>query len=146
MKPGKPTTFATVSTTSGNKLIIGLPGNPVSATVTGHLYVLPACRKMSGYLKPMAAKLKVPMPCRLTLDPRPEYQRVTLSFPSSMGGGGSQEGIKIKITGNQISSRLPSLAAANGLLMLPARTEEKSVVQEGEEVDCMVIGPLLSEL
>ena len=101
MKPGKPTTFATVSTTSGNKLIIGLPGNPVSATVTGHLYVLPACRKMRGYLKPMAAKLKVQMPCRLTLDPRPEYQRVTLTFPSSMGGGGSQEGIKIKITGNQ---------------------------------------------
>ena len=50
---------------------------------------------------------------------------------------------EVSVTGNQISSRLPSLAAANGLLLLPARTEQKPFIAANEEVDCMVIGPLL---
>jgi len=29
--------------------MFGLPGNPVSATVTFHLFVLPALRKLAGY-------------------------------------------------------------------------------------------------
>jgi molybdopterin biosynthesis enzyme len=47
----KPTTFATISsdTSSQKKLIFALPGNPVSATVTFYLFVLPALRKLSGY-------------------------------------------------------------------------------------------------
>lgn len=54
MKPGKPTTFATVSfkdSSSGEKvekLIFGLPGNPASAIVTAHLFVLPALQKLCG--------------------------------------------------------------------------------------------------
>ena len=48
MKPGKPTTFATCHYHNKKKLILGLPGNPVSATVTSVLYLLPLCRKMSG--------------------------------------------------------------------------------------------------
>ena len=50
MKPGKPTTFATLTYGGKKKLAIGLPGNPVSATVTSHLYVLPACRKIAGHV------------------------------------------------------------------------------------------------
>lgn len=53
MKPGKPTTFATVpaaavggegagAPASGrDKLLFGLPGNPVSAVVTFHLFAAP---------------------------------------------------------------------------------------------------------
>jgi gephyrin len=41
-----------------NKLVLGLPGNPVSATVTSHLYVLPAIRKMSGYTSPLGTIVK----------------------------------------------------------------------------------------
>ena len=142
MKPGKPTTFATVMLPGSNqkKLVIGLPGNPVSATVTCHLYVLPACRKMSGYSKPLPGKLKVKAPTNIRLDPRPEYQRVSITL--------SGEDIlpNVRTTGNQISSRLPSLAAANGLLILPPRTENKAEIQEGTALDCLVIGPLLTEM
>ncbi|KFH70994.1 hypothetical protein MVEG_03840 [Podila verticillata NRRL 6337] len=56
MKPGKPTTFATVPHPKGGqqpRLMFGLPGNPVSATVTFHLFVLPALRKLAGYEKYM---------------------------------------------------------------------------------------------
>ncbi len=45
IKPGKPTIFATLE----DKLILGLPGNPVSALVTFLLFVKPALRKMTGH-------------------------------------------------------------------------------------------------
>ena len=142
MKPGKPTTFATLllPDSKQKKLVLGLPGNPVSATVTCHLYVLPACRKMSGYSKPLPGKLKAKAPMSIRLDPRPEYQRVSITL------SGEDAFANVRTTGNQISSRLPSLAAANGLLILPARTEEKSEIQEGTALDCLVIGPLLMEM
>ena len=52
MKPGKPLTFGA----RGNKLVFGLPGNPVSAVVGLELLVRPAVRKMqrmSGCHRPM---------------------------------------------------------------------------------------------
>lgn len=44
LKPGKPTVFARC----GEKLIFGLPGNPVSVGVTFHLFVRHALMKMQG--------------------------------------------------------------------------------------------------
>ena len=44
LKPGKPAVFATL----GDKLIFGLPGNPVSAAVTFELFVRPAIKSLSG--------------------------------------------------------------------------------------------------
>ena len=54
MKPGKPTTFATVQLPSSKtkKLIFSLPGNPVSSVVCFYLFVLPALRKMAGHPYP----------------------------------------------------------------------------------------------
>ena len=80
MKPGKPTTFATLTWSSKKKLVLGLPGNPVSATVTSHLYVLPCARAMSGYDRPFGAIVKAKIPIDLTLDSRPEYYRVVLTW------------------------------------------------------------------
>ena len=44
LKPGKPAVFARL----GKTLVFGLPGNPVSAAVTFHLFVRRAIRKMQG--------------------------------------------------------------------------------------------------
>ena len=55
----KPTTFATVNYGGVKKLFFGLPGNPVSATVTCNLFVLPVLRKMSGDEKPIQPLWKV---------------------------------------------------------------------------------------
>lgn len=44
LKPGKPTVFAKLN----NKLIFGLPGNPVSVAVTFYLFVRPTLLKMQG--------------------------------------------------------------------------------------------------
>lgn len=50
MKPGKPTTFATVPFKNNtgkdtSQMIFSLPGNPASAVVTFHLFVLPALHR-----------------------------------------------------------------------------------------------------
>ena len=42
LKPGKPTWFGT----RGDTLVFGLPGNPVSAMVTFHLFARPALRAL----------------------------------------------------------------------------------------------------
>jgi molybdopterin molybdotransferase len=44
LKPGKPTWFGT----RGRQLVFGLPGNPVSAMVTFHLFARPALRRLAG--------------------------------------------------------------------------------------------------
>ena len=44
LRPGKPTFFGT----RGQTLVFGLPGNPVSAMVTFHLFVRPALARMLG--------------------------------------------------------------------------------------------------
>jgi gephyrin len=50
VKPGKPTTFATIPLGGGvAKPIFALPGNPASALVTLHLFVVPALRKLGGW-------------------------------------------------------------------------------------------------
>ena len=47
-RPGKPTIFAT----RRERVIFGLPGNPVSTIVGFHLYVRPAIRRMMGHPEP----------------------------------------------------------------------------------------------
>jgi molybdopterin molybdotransferase len=44
LKPGKPTWFGAC----GRVLVFGLPGNPVSAMVTFHLFARPALRRLAG--------------------------------------------------------------------------------------------------
>ena len=98
MKPGKPTTFATLKWKEKSKIVLGLPGNPVSATVTSHLYVLPAARFLSGYSKPFTAKVKARLPNDVSLDPRPEYSRVILTW------NGEDPVANVESTGNQVRS------------------------------------------
>jgi molybdopterin molybdotransferase len=45
LKPGKPTWFGAAP---GGTLVFGLPGNPVSAMVTFHLFARPALRRLAG--------------------------------------------------------------------------------------------------
>ncbi|XP_075248893.1 gephyrin-like isoform X2 [Convolutriloba macropyga] len=82
MKPGKPTTFATVDVEGARKMIFALPGNPVSALVTCNLFVIPAIRKMQGYFRPQQTVIKVRVTQDIKLDPRPEFFRVSLAWPS----------------------------------------------------------------
>ena len=73
MKPGKPTTFATI----GNVLFFGLPGNPSSSAVTFHLFVKPALKEMTKQ-KPKPTIVKATIVDGINFDTRPEYHRCIL--------------------------------------------------------------------
>ncbi|KAF4017577.1 hypothetical protein G4228_009142, partial [Cervus hanglu yarkandensis] len=74
--------------------------------------------------------------CDVKLDPRPEYHRCILTWHHQEPLPWAQS------TGNQMSSRLMSMRSANGLLMLPPKTEQYVELHKGEVVDVMVIGRL----
>ena len=84
MKPGKPTTFATIPRgADGEKtplLVFALPGNPVSAAVTFTLIVAPALRALSGVKEPRLRRIRCELAETLRLDAeRPEYHRATIA-------------------------------------------------------------------
>lgn len=132
MKPGKPMTFATKENIS----YFALPGNPVSAFVTFHLFVLPSLRYMSGFSED---KSKLPLITvilqkdKYVLDQRPEYARATVSYSTSKGLYYAQ------MSDNQMSSRLASLINADVLLHLPGETEKLKLVNKGFKVPATIL-------
>ncbi|KAJ3100029.1 hypothetical protein HDU96_010477 [Phlyctochytrium bullatum] len=149
MKPGKPTTFATVKMAGTTKLIFSLPGNPVSALVGFYVFVLPALRKMTGYEQARLPVVKAKLAHRVQLDPRPEFfrARIVLGTPGDAAGN-----VFIAHgTGSQLSSRMLSMRGANALLKLPGlddavaaglTTKEKGYLEEGAVVEAWMIGEL----
>lgn len=134
MKPGKPTTFATVTVGEKKKLIFSLPGNPVSAMVTFNLFVLPALNKLTGSQSPELTKIKAKLLQPVSLDARPEYHRVVLSWKS-----GDLVPLATS-TGSQCSSRLLSMRTSNALLVLPPRSDDLARIEAGTIVDALIIG------
>ena len=142
MKPGKPTTFATVPFKSNAgereaKVIFSLPGNPASAVVTYHLFVLPSLHKMSGISPVGLPKVKVVLDQDVRCDTkRSEYHRVLLTV--------NAEGrLSATSTGGQRSSRIGSYKGANGLLCLPTT---QPMLEKGETCDALIMGKIISEL
>ncbi|KAK9511717.1 hypothetical protein O3M35_000325 [Rhynocoris fuscipes] len=134
MKPGKPTTFATCNFEGRKKLLFCLPGNPVSASVTFHLYVLPALRAISGFEKPFHTEITARTGSVLNLDVRPEYKRAILQWVS-------EDGIPtVTTTGNQISSRLLSWRYANCLLKLPSSDEAGPKLPINSLIKVLIVG------
>ena len=110
MRPGKPL----MSGTLHGKAFLGLPGNPVSAMVCGHLFLIPMLRKMLG----QETILPQPVPVTLGMDigpngPREHYMRATVTE--------GPEGRMIIAAERQDSALLTVLAQANALLIRPPR-------------------------
>jgi len=136
MKPGKPTTFATCCHKSGKKFVFALPGNPVSATVTCHLFALPAVRALSGLRgSDRGGEMTVRLAERVALDSRPEFCRAVLEREKA-----PTEKLPVAhLTGNQISSRLLSLQSGSVLLQLPASAEGRNFLDKDALVRALVI-------
>ncbi|OIW31807.1 molybdenum cofactor synthesis domain-containing protein [Coniochaeta ligniaria NRRL 30616] len=136
MKPGKPTTFATVPVKNNagertSKVIFSLPGNPASALVTFHLFVLPSLQQMEGKTPPGLTKVPVVLAHDFPLDKaRPEYHRAIVSV--------TKDGtLSAASTGGQRSSKVGSLKGANALLALPSGTEP---LRKGAKVEALLMG------
>jgi len=117
MKPGKPTTFASIETPQGKDcFVFGLPGNPVSCLVTARLLIEPALKLLAGVPKSqcMHPQVDVQITKSIQLDPeRPEYHRAMIEWVSESGC------FMAHSTGAQQSSRLLSLVEANALVCVP---------------------------
>ncbi|MCQ0092900.1 gephyrin-like molybdotransferase Glp [Roseovarius sp. M141] len=121
MRPGKPLMAGQM----GNAVMVGLPGNPVSAMVCGHVFILPMVRAMLGLGAAPApiftARLGEELPGN---GPRTHYMRATFT-----------DGIATPAT-SQDSALLGVLARANVLLIRPSHDSPK---QAGDDVTCMRI-------
>ncbi|KAL0256377.1 hypothetical protein SLS55_008771 [Diplodia seriata] len=146
MKPGKPTTFATVpfkSTSGGDHnsavcTIFSLPGNPASAVTTFQLFVLPSLHRASGISPAGLPRVRVRVDGGdLRCDgKRAEYHRALVVVKADGG-------LHASSTGGQRSSRIGSFKGANALLCLPVKD---GYVKNGEMVDALMMGPVISEL
>ncbi|KAL7627712.1 hypothetical protein AAE478_001907 [Parahypoxylon ruwenzoriense] len=141
MKPGKPTTFATVPVKDNagervTKVIFSLPGNPASAIVTFHLFVLPSLHQMSGISPAGLTRVPVILAHDFALDKtRPEYHRAVVSV-------GHDGKLVATSTGGQRSSKVGSLRSANCLLCMPSGKEP---LKKGSKINALLMRGIKSE-
>jgi molybdopterin molybdotransferase len=133
MKPGKPVVLSRLR----DRVILGLPGNPVSTFVSFHLFAAPALRKALGqegdqegdlYPPVMLARLETPLK---SPGDRRVYFRVHVS---------ARDGeLHAKPLASQGSGSLTSMLGANGLAVVEA---EVALVEAGAMVPVLLIGAM----
>ncbi|WP_371038360.1 gephyrin-like molybdotransferase Glp [Rhodosalinus sp. FB01] len=117
MRPGKPLMAGRL----GDATMIGLPGNPVSAIVCGHVFVAPVIRKMLGLGEAPAPRRQAPLARAVAANgPREHYMRARRT-DTGLCPFDSQD-----------SALLSVLAEADALLVRPASDGRRAA---GEIVD-----------
>jgi molybdopterin molybdotransferase len=121
MRPGKPLMAGRLDGVP----MLGLPGNPVSAIVCGHLFLLPMVRAMLGdpspAPRPRKALLAIDLPAN---GPRAHYMRARLIQGDALPG--------IAPFDRQDSALLSILGQADALLIRPV---EAPACRAGDTVD-----------
>ena len=116
VKPGKPTIVGKVN----EKLVIGLPGNPVSALIVFYVFFVPNIRRLAGYKSENIKKSNVILAKRIhSPKGRMHYSLVQI-----------KKGFAHPIIKD--SGAITSLADADGYIKIPKTTE---LLEEGEEVE-----------
>ncbi len=104
MRPGKPLMAGRL----GQAILLGIPGNPVSAMVCGHVFLLPALHAMQGLERRPAPRATARLSAALAANgAREHYMRAQV------------EAGQISAFERQDSALLSVLAAANALLVRP---------------------------
>ncbi|MEI4469808.1 molybdopterin molybdotransferase MoeA [Frigidibacter sp. MR17.24] len=107
LRPGKPLMAGRL----GTARLLGLPGNPVSAIVCGHLFLLPLLARMQGLpgeIRTLQAELAADLPAN---GPRAHYMRAHLAPGAALP--------RITPADSQDSARLRLLSEADALLVRP---------------------------
>ena len=116
MRPGKPLMAGRM----GDAVMVGLPGNPVSAMVCGRVFLAPMIRAMQGLEAKRTPALTAPLARPLGANgPREHYQRARV------------ENGAITVFDRQDSALLSVLAEANALAISPPHAE---ALPEGAEI------------
>ena len=124
IRPGKPLAFGRFEQT----LILGLPGNPVSAQLTFALFGMPLIRAMQGDERPVPPRGRARLNSALRQNPgRTGFYRAQL------------QGDLAITASNQASGSTVSLAEADALLILPA---DSAGLAAGESIEMMRLAEL----
>ncbi|KAK0552029.1 hypothetical protein OC861_002167 [Tilletia horrida] len=167
MKPGKPTTFATIAATDPDeidRLLFALPGNPASALVCFYIFVLPSLRKLAGYNPTTPLNTHAQYSERAGMgavddgnrEPRGNpwtLPKVSVVLAQSVMTDPRPEFHRVVVraesgqfvaysTGNQRSSGMHSMATANALVCVPARRQDTPIyrLEAGEKVEAILLG------
>jgi molybdopterin molybdotransferase len=125
MRPGKPVLIGRI----GNAVFIGLPGNPVSSSVTFELFARPVIRRMQGARELQRRRIRVRLGEAMSKPAALEtYSRAVLHTSDD------DELAIAHSSGDQGSSMLQSLTRADCLVVLPAGPE---VVEAGTVVEAI---------
>ena len=124
LKPGKPTWFGR----RGATVVFGLPGNPVSAMVTFHLFARPALRRLAGAA---VAERRTTARTDAALPREPRREQVLRCFLSVR-----DDGWHVAPTKEQGSHVLTSMLGAEALALVPAGDGR---VERGERVDIEIL-------
>lgn len=129
VRPGKPLTFGSVHGTP----LIGLPGNPVSALVGCELFVRPAINALQGRsdLEPERRQAITDE----TLESPPHLEQYFRAIARNHDGA-----VHVRLTGDQGSHVLRSMADANCLVIVPPGIGR---VPAGHAVDIIELGPIV---
>jgi molybdopterin molybdotransferase len=128
LRPGKPLIFGAI----GKVPLIGLPGNPVSALVGFELFVRPALLKMQG-----RRELEPRRVSAITEEPLHNPPHLEQYFRGIARRHGDQ--LLVRLTGDQGSHVLRSMADANCLIVVPQGMSE---VAAGAAVDIIPLAPI----
>jgi molybdopterin molybdotransferase len=113
MRPGKPLIFGRIDGT----LLLGMPGNPVSAIVCSLVFLRPALYRMLGLANDpdlnLRAELETPLPRN---DHRQDYLRANLAT-------GPEGPLRVRPFARQDSSMLRTLSRADCLIVRPPFAE-----------------------
>jgi molybdopterin molybdotransferase len=125
MRPGRPMAFGRI----GNAFLFGLPGNPVAVMVTFYQFVRDALLHLSGRSGDIAVPLlRVTAADKIRkVAGRTEYQRGVVFLDKGEW--------KVRITGQQGSGVLRSMAEANCFIVLE---HERGAVGAGEPVSVQI--------
>lgn len=123
MRPGKPI----VAARCGGCLVLGLPGNPVSAFTCFHVFVAPALRKLMGNPQPVAGAIRATLSDRLGRRPgRLTYHLAHLSYSDGRP--------VVAPVPSASSGDVLALVHANAFIVAPGASEP---VPAGAEVDVL---------
>lgn len=125
VRPGKPSWFGTLP---DGRLVLGLPGNPVSAMVCAELFLGPLIDALQGAPwapRFHAARLSAPLAAN---GPREHYLRCTVSLADGV--------LSVAPASNQDSSLITVLAAAGGLIR---RLPKAAAAAEGDLVETLLL-------
>ncbi|MBA2936400.1 molybdopterin molybdotransferase MoeA [Sphingomonas sp. CGMCC 1.13654] len=120
MKPGKPLLAGTL----GDAIVLGLPGNPVSAYVTACLFLLPLIARMGGAVDALPKTRTVTLGAALPANgERQDYLRARIENGRAFAPDG------------QDSAALVALAAADGLIVRPPHVPPAEIGDSAEMLD-----------